>query len=374
MVRTLVLAAAVFAVAAPSAQNAPAGAEPALLADGWNRLAKGDAAGAAQAAAQALAQNPLSAAALVLAVDADLSRGGWTGGLDAYERWLKRRTLDDGYVLRRVALAALREWSGKQPNVTARLEALRALAADGDADAAAALEQAASAGRFGEARALARAGDARAVNMLIAQLGSMPGDRSAIINALADSGSQLAVAPLSKQLSDASDVNRAAAADGLGRLGAREAIPQLRSLLKDPLPHVRIKAAGALFRLDDSSGLPVLTDLTQSEHASMRLAAARELASQPDASWQALVKALAGDPDPAVRVEAAKLIAPYDHQLAKRVLDAAMRDDNIAIREAAAGVFVERVAADFASLRALLRSGDTLVRVRSAGRILELTR
>jgi len=51
-----------------------------------------------------------------------------------------------------------------------------------------------------------------------------------------------------------------------------------------------------------------------------------------------------------------------------------MQDSNIGIREAASGVLVEGVASDFATLRTLLRSGDLVVRVKAAGRILELTR
>jgi len=137
---------------------------------------------------------------------------------------------------------------------------------------------------------------------------------------------------------------------------------------------VKLKAAGALFRMNDSSGLALLTELTQSEHAAIRIAAARELASQPDVAWQALVRNLISDPDPVVRLEAAKLIAPYDQALAKQVVDALMQDGNIAVRQAASGAMVEGIAADFPTLRRLLRSGDILIRVRAAARILELTR
>ena len=82
----------------------------------------------------------------------------------------------------------------------------------------------------------------------------MPGSKGPIIEALAGSGSQLAVPPLRALLTDQNDLNRAAAAEGLGRLGAREAIPQLRTLLNDPIFTVKLQAAGALFRLNDSSG------------------------------------------------------------------------------------------------------------------------
>jgi HEAT repeat protein len=368
---TLALATAPMA----AAQDAPStNPEAAAIARGWGMLAKGDATGAAGIAGQELGRNQYSTPALILAVEAGLASGGSTGGLNTYERWLGSRTLEEAYVLRRVARKVLVESTAKGPNTRARLDALAALSADGDPAAAATLEQAAVSNGVGEARALAAQGNERAVSLLIAQLKSTPGSKAPLIEALADSGSALAVPPLRALLSDQNDVNRAAAAEALGRLGAREAIPQLRPLLKDPIFTVKLQAAGALFRLNDSSGLSILMELTGSEHSAIRLAAARQLAPQPDAAWQGMVRTLTSDPDPLVRMEAARLIAPYDQPLASSVLEALMRDGNIGIREAASTVFVERVAGDFAALRALLRSADIGVRVQAAARILALTR
>lgn len=346
--------------------------EPGPLAQGWALLAKGDAAAAAQLAEQQLQRRPNNTAALSLAVDAELVRGGAAAGLAMYEKWQGTRRLDDAYVLRRVAYASLREASRMQS--AARIEALQQLAADGDAAAAAALEQALQAKSFGETRALASIGNERAVDALIADLNAGPDSKGPIIEALAQSGSKRAIKPLMSVLSDPNEVTRAGAADALGRLGAAEAIPRLKTLLNDSALRVRLKAAGALYRLNDSSGLSVLTELARSEHATIQVAAARELSVQPDASWQALVRNLTNDTDPTVRLEAARLIAPYDLSLANSVLDALMQSDNISVREDAAGVLVDRVATDFATLRGLLRSGDATVRVKAAGRILELTR
>jgi HEAT repeat protein len=358
-----------------AAQDAPPTTpEATAIARGWSMLAKGDAAGAANIAAQELSRNQHSTPALVLGVEADLTRGGAAAGLTTYERWLDNRKVEEAYVLRRIARTVLVESTVKQPNTKARLDALAALSADGDQAAAAALEKAAASNGFGEARALAELGNERAVTLLIAQLKSTPGSKGPIIEALAGSGSQLAVPPLRALLTDQNDLNRAAAAEGLGRLGAREAIPQLRTLLNDPIFTVKLQAAGALFRLNDSSGLSILMELTGSEHSAVRLAAAKQLAPQPDAGWQGMVRTLTSDPDPMVRMEAARLIAPYDQPLASSVLEALMRDGNIGIREEASTIFVERVAGDFRALRGLLRSGDVGVRVQAAARILELTR
>jgi hypothetical protein len=374
ILRVSLLAVALCIGALPAAafpQNqSRASAEAALLADGWALLAKGDANGAALVAAQAVARQPLSSAALALAVDADLARGGAAAALNTYEKWLGARKLDDVYGLRRVARGLLLESSAQGADPTARVDALRGLAADGDQSAAAALQQAVSA----DTRALAAAGDERAVNQILAQLRSMPGGKSPLITALAESGSRTAVPELTTLLADPSDTTRAAAADALGRLGATEAVPGLRLLLNDPLVNVRLKAAGALYRLNDTSGLAFLMELTQSEHATIRVAAAEQLASQPDAAWQSLVRSLADDPNPLVRLEAATLIAPHDPALAKTVLDELLRTGNVAIQEAAAAVVVDRVTADVATLRRLLRSTDLRVRAKAAGRLLDLTR
>ena len=181
---------------------------------------------------------------------------------------------------------------------------LAALAADGDQDAATTLDQAMSSQGFAETRVLASMGSTKAVKALIAQLASMPGSKTPVINVLGASGNKLAVPPLKALLADPNDLNRAAAAEALGQLGATETIRDLIPLLKDQVFTVRLKAAGALYRLNDPSGMSLLMELTGSEHAAIRIAAAAELAAQPDASWQSLVeRALRRHPDPMVRLE-----------------------------------------------------------------------
>ncbi|MBA2258696.1 MAG: HEAT repeat domain-containing protein [Acidobacteria bacterium] len=368
------LAASSSIVATLPLSQAATSPELVAVAQGWGLLAKGDAAGAARIASQQLARDQHSVAALALLVDAEIAVGGPAAGLTAYEKWLGARRLENAYVLRRVARTLLSDVAIKQTNTLARVEALKALAADGDAEAMARLDEAASPNRYAETRALAALGNTRAVNLLISQLTTFPGNKAPIIEALGDSGSPLAVPHLKTLLSDPNDVHRSTAADALGRLVARDAADQLQQLLKDQNFTVRLKAAGALIRLNDMSGLGLLTKLSASEHAGVRLAAARELASQPDGAWQTLVRSLTADPDPSVRVEAARLIAPYDQPLASSVLEGLMRDANVGIREAASDVLVQRVAADFTTLRRLLHNSDMMTRVRAAGRILDLTR
>ena len=218
--------------------------------------------------------------------------------LRRYEKWLGSRKVDAPYVLRYVARAVLVETARQKPVTASRIDALAALAADGDQDAATTLDQAMSSQGFAETRVLASMGSTKAVKALIAQLDSMPGSKTPVINALGASGNKLAVPPLKALLADPNDLNRAAAAEALGQLGATETIRDLIPLLKDQVFTVRLKAAGALYRLNDPSGMSLLMELTGSEHAAIRIAAAAELAAQPDANWQSLVRSLATDPDP----------------------------------------------------------------------------
>jgi HEAT repeat protein len=368
----LVCGMALAALAAPDRASAQE-SEATLLSRGWALIAKGDHAGASALATRALADDPNSSAALRLAIESDILLGGASKALATYERWLGTRALDDAYVLRRIARAILRD-AVKGEDGASRHEALVALMGDGDREAAAAIQQGAKSGSFRDLSAMAAAGDERSLAVLLSQLHSTPGSKTAVIAAIAATGNRAAIPQLMPVLKDPRDVNRAAAADALGQLGATEAIPQLKALLQDQFFIVKLKAAGALYRLNDPAGLPVLTEVGRSEHASIRVAGAREMASNPDLSWQSLVRTLTEDPDPVVRLEAARLIAPYDQPLAKRVLDGLLADGNLGIREAAAEVVVERVAADVATLRRLLRSGDSRIRVGAAARILELTR
>ncbi len=360
-------------VVASQAPSSPPPEAP-ILAQGWAALAKGDLARASTAATQAMAGYPGSPATLALAVEVDLTRGGRLAGLDTYERWLRDRRVDEPHVLRRIALAFLRSTVDQNKDPRARLEALKALVAEGDPVAQKLLNDGASAGSFAETRVLASMGDARAVNQLIAQLRSPTGNKLLAISALSESGSRLAIAPLVETLADPRPEVRATAVDGLGRLGARDAIDRIVPLLDDPSLDVRCAAAGALYRLEDMRGVPLLQQMLASEHANLRLSAVDRMASHPDAQWRSAARDLTRDPDAAVRVMAARLIAPYEPDVAAATLDRLLEDGNLAIREEAGRVMSERVARDFAGLRRLLRHADNLVAVRAAARILDLTR
>lgn len=360
-------------VAAAQAVTERQSPDPTLLARGWAALAKGDLANAGKLANDAQQAAPGSAAALALAVEVELRRGGVRGALAGYEKWLGNRKVDEAYVLRRIAEALLRD-AARPENAGVRLEALKALAADGDATAVQLLADQAAQGSAAEARLLASLGDERGVRALIAQLQSYPSGKAPIVNALVDSRSQLAVPALVQLLGDMREEHRVLGAEALGRLGAREAVNRLKPLLQDPSFAVRVAAAGALYRLEDSSGMPLLYKVLNSEHATVRLAAAEAMANGQDQTWLGAARELVRDPDPAVRLGAARLLAPYEREVAAATLAQLQQDGNLAIREEAGRIVARHIAGDFATLRGLLRSADPMTAVRAADRILELTR
>ena len=345
--------------------------EGTMIAQGWALLAQGLVEEASSRAAKALAASPRSPSALALAVEVAIARSGAQSGLSQYERWLGQRTFEEPATVRRVAYALLREAAAQSEHSVARLEALRALAADGDASAAAELAAAATKGGIAESRVLASMGNEKAVQALIADLKNGNGNAMTIIEALSRSGSKLAVAPLVERLQNPSPEIRGAAAEGLGRLGSSyDVAARIKPLLNDPTSYVRVKAAGALYGLNDMSGLQVLQELLVAEPAGSRLIAVQAMAARPDPLWLDHVRRLGSAAEPEVRVGAARLLGPHDPELARQILQGALSDGNPAIREMAADVYSDVGAADFPTLRAQMKSNDRLTSVRAAARLL----
>src|SRR5687767_14857096 len=81
--------------------------EAIALTQGWAMLAEGHADKAAARASEILAVYPRSAAALSLAVEANIARAGAHAGLAQYELWLGSRALEEPSIVRRIAVALL---------------------------------------------------------------------------------------------------------------------------------------------------------------------------------------------------------------------------------------------------------------------------
>jgi hypothetical protein len=371
-----------LSIAAPTrAQQLPAATlaqqEASMVAEGWTLLARGAVAEAAGQAALALGRFPNSAAVLSLAVEAEIARAGALAGLDQYERWLGGKAFEEPAILRRVARAVL--WETARSTRPARLDALRILAGDGDAEALVALSARTEQGSEVDARVLASVGDERGVKALVASLAATGGAGVSLetIRVLGASRHPAAFNALVGQTRSPEPAVRQAAMAALGQLGDQRAIAVLRAGLKDQFGLVRGQAAGALYALGDEGGRGIIEELAASESPMGRLAAAQYMSSRPDGRWLALVRGLSatGQP-PDVRLAAAKLLAPHAPDEAAAILRALGGDTSIdlAVREEAVRAQPAALPGDMRALRDLLREPDDLVRLAVAERVLVMTR
>jgi HEAT repeat protein len=351
-----------------------ASAEATAVATGWRYLAGGDRDRAEAVAQDALRRYPRNPSVLAFGVEVALARGGSRAGLERYEQWLASRSVEDFYVLRRIARAALVEALGPASTPGPRAEAAAALTADGDTDVVAMLRAPDPAGGVPDIQALASAGDSASVNKLVQDLRSGAADPLSTIATLARSRSQAAVPVLVTMLSHARPEVRAAAARALGDLRATSAIPRLKQLLEDPVLASRMAAVESLLRMGDPSGAALLQTWFASDVPEIRLEAARASASNPDATWLANVRGLLQDRDPVVRLGAARLIAAHEPATARWALQQLAGDENLAVREEALRVMSDAVGGDFGQLRGFLAAADPMTRQHAAIRILELTR
>jgi HEAT repeat protein len=348
-------------------------AEAAQLERGRALLSQGDTAGASALARTLSMARPNSPAVLLFAVEADLVRAGATAALATYERWATTNQTDDPPAMHLIARAMLKEAVPSTPGASQKIAILRALAAEGDADAAAALSSE-SLQREVPAGLLASTGSERAVSALLGQLQSpMTPERRRAIASLGESRSRRAVTPLMDLLSDPNQDIRMAAAEALGKLGAIQAVGPLKALLSDPVFPVHYAAASALLALNDPSGLPWLRQLATSQEPGIRLAAAQAMRSQPDNVWLGLVRDLTQAAEPDIRRQAAELLAPHDAQAAKATLAPMLTDENVAQREVALTAYLRDAETDLAVLRKYLRDAKADTRLQAALRILQLT-
>ena len=351
--------------------------EATKLASGWMLLARGQHREAAQYGESLLAQFPRSPSVLAFAVEGAIAGRGAYAALDTYERWLNAagRTLEEPGPLSRIGRAVLHEWARQTTDPSARLDALKILAAEGVQEASAVLSAGAQAGGIGETRALVALGDARAIDRVVGELKEIRGLKLIEIMTLGESRSPRVIRPLIDLLADQEYKNRAEAAAALGKVGGAEAIAPLKGLLNDPNGGVRIQAAASLLKLGDTTGLPILRELVSNESPEFRRSALTLLASYPDEEWKNLVRGLAASSDPSFRLDAARLLAPHDEAFSKSILDSLLLDGNPGIREAA-GIAVARdsLRADFPALRKLLRVPSGRVRVAAAERLLKSVR
>jgi HEAT repeat protein len=380
----------VFAQSQEQAPTMPSAAIPtaeaAAIAQYWVLFAEGKFDEAAKTIGGVVSRYPKNVAVLTLLVETDIARGGALTALKSYEGWLGTREVEEPGVLRRIARAVLIEWARQAADTNARNEALVVLASDGDLDAAAAIARMRQARTESGLRMAVQTGDPAAIDAVSERIRLGSGLRMRDLSLLAQSNSPRAVPVLVEMLKDSNPENRASAADALGKIGGAEAEGALAPMLSDPHGLVRNAAAAALFRNGNFSGAGILREMADNEScrsnapgdpeacANFRITAARLMASRPDEEWKALVRGLLNDPNASIRLDAALMLAPHDPAATRPVLDALNNDPNIAIREAVQMAEADQSTSSLPTLRGLLRTGEAMVRVRAAARILALTR
>ncbi len=189
----------------------------------------------------------------------------------------------------------------RQPDLTARLEAVREAARPRNAEAIGPLSG------------------------LLLRLDQPASLRAAAALGLGRVGDRSAQPSLSQALCDPDASVRASAAIALGRLRAREASADLEhALLRDPAWTVRYAAAVALGKFPGSD-VPLCASLSADPAWQVRQQAARSLQARPTpASRRALVAALL-DPDASVRASAAFSIGEIGTRAERRALSLALR-------------------------------------------------
>lgn len=379
MLRPLLLAiypltlASVLATAPAFAQTArPSGPAASELQDGWTAFAAGRWAEAAAAAGRALAAEPDSHDAISLRVAA-LARTKTSAALDAYEQWLSGARVEDGFLLRPIAIGTAWELlSSRDPAVRAgALDLIRKYDAPNFARAASALP---STDDVAASAVLAAGGNAAAARRLQQQI-DLPGaqDKTAVLALLVKSRGREAAPTVRRFLQDPFAPNRAEAARLAGELGDSSAQDTLKQLLQsDPVPLVRFSAAVALSELGDPAADPVVEQMTASPAPDVRLMAATALAARKDAAWRGAADGLLASDDPLIRVRAAELVLREDpaDERAKAVLSSVLGSDNPVVQEAAASSAATTAHGDLALLRRLVRSPAALVRLRASESLL----
>jgi HEAT repeat protein len=354
-----------------ASQDAP---ETVAVAEAARMLVQGNLEGASALASRLYTQYPKSPAVASLVVQTTVPRNGALSALTFYERWLPPDGQEQPEIVRFLALSFLREAARDVVQSAARLQALDLLTREGDQETILKLQSTPDAAlTMAETSLLAARGDERAVRRLVDQLQNPIGNKRAAIAALGRTHLRSAVTPLAAATTDPDPVIRLTVAQALGTLGLPEGIPSLKPLLNDPVFTVHLAAATALVELKDDSGLPWLREVQKNPAAGNRLAGLSAMKSRPDAQWLAAVRDLTTDSDPEIRREAAGLLAPHDPDAARTVLKSLMSDPNPAERLAAQESLVD-VDDNLSTVRSYLHSPDTLVRVRAAARLLELTR
>ena len=323
-------------------------------------------------AAGTVSPNP---AVLSLAVESEIGQSGAAAALGLYEQWLGNRAAEEPGTLRRVARAFLYEWTRQATDSVAQVEALKALAREGDADAVTTLTAGAGAGGPVEARALASLGNAEAVDSI-----REPNEDDARAQVLRHPRARRERLPSGRgRARRVADRPRRREPRQRGRCARQDWTPGRHSAPAAALerPQWRRARVGRRFARQARG-----RQRQKRSWKSWRPVRTRRSAVAPRCSWPRSLtrsgrrsgRGLANDSDAATRLDAARLLAPYNPEFARPIFDSLLNDSNPAIRDLVGQAVAQAPDVGFPRLRQLLRAGTGAVKVAAADRVLSMTR
>jgi HEAT repeat protein/cyclophilin family peptidyl-prolyl cis-trans isomerase len=170
--------------------------------------------------------------------------------------------------------------------------------------------------------------------IVIPELAKIAGDgstlvRSYVARTLGRQGTQAALAPLFRLLTDPDLHTRVNAARSLGQIADSSAAPQLLAALEDVHPYVRETAVTALGKLKTSSVGPRLADMAKDKDPGVRAAVPAALAADlpADEAWKDM-QPLLRDKSPRVRSRALEALGSVNQPEAIAVLRKALGTDS----------------------------------------------
>jgi HEAT repeat protein len=355
----------------------PQAQQDALVQRARDSLKSGRAAEAIELSEKVLAGTPDSQPAIVVKLDAMIALGDLRGALRAYDGFVSATGRDHQPVLATIARAQLKALT-QATLLAVKVDALEALAAQGDAEAKTtllALMKDDNASRPA-AEALARLGDKAAAQRVV-ELATQAqgGQRADAIRALATIKEAPAEALVREALKANDPMLQAAGADVAAARGMKTLLPELRQTATSGIAQGQYRAAVALVALGDSAGRERVAEALASDVPDSRLSAAGALrkSGDKDKSWVARVTPLLNNPDGLNRFFAAEMLLSEDRAAAMRVLHPATADPNPVIRAEAARILAESASTDLSQLRPFLSDPAPRARLWAAKGVLAKT-
>jgi HEAT repeat protein len=348
----------------PRPQPLPQAQQDALVSRARDALKSGRAANAIELSDQVLSGAPDNMAAINVKIDATIALGDLRGALRAYDAFVNMSGRDSAAVLAPVARAYLKTLT-QSTLIGTKIDALEALAANGDADAKSTLQTLAKDDNAGRpaAEALARLGD-KAAAQRVAQFAAQAqgSQRADALRTIATIKDVPAEALVREALKANDPALQAAGADLAAARGMKTLVPELRQTMASGIAQGQYRAALALVALGDSTGRERVAEALASDVPDSRLSAAAALRKTGDKSWIPRVTPLLANQDGLNRFFAAEMLLPEDRAAAMRVLHPATADPNPVIRGEAARILAEAPSTDISQLRPFL--GDSAPRAR----------